>query len=272
MKKIPLTVGCLLLATQAMGGAWARPMGTTYAKLSTLSYAANEVFNDMGDRQRMGMDDEEFTGRQGFLYVEHGWRHRLTLVGQLSGGVLTSSNRLVRQRTRGIGDAEIGLKMQLVDQPLVLSSMATVKIPTGYHDKYDPPLGTGKADFEARLLAAKSLWPLPVYLGAEIGYRFRGGPFSNQLAAFAEVGATPHERLFIKGFVDMRDTRAAAAENVGLVGAGQQVSEGDITRAGLNGAVLLHRGVWLDLLVEWAASGENVGAGATWGIGLSYGG
>ncbi|MDA0336742.1 MAG: hypothetical protein O2782_16385 [bacterium] len=60
--------------------------------------------------------------------------------------------------------------------------------------------------------------------------------------------------------------------NLGLVGAGQQVSEGDAVQVGLNAAVRLHGGVWLDLLMEWAADGENVGAGSSWGIGISYGG
>ncbi|HCV23339.1 MAG TPA: hypothetical protein DGN59_07760 [Candidatus Latescibacteria bacterium] len=55
--------------------------------------------------------------------------------------------------------------------------------------------------------------------------------------------------------------------NLGLVGSGIQVSEGDDVRLGLNGALRVHQQLWLDLLMEWAASGENVGAGASWGWG-----
>ena len=60
--------------------------------------------------------------------------------------------------------------------------------------------------------------------------------------------------------------------NLGLVGGGIQVSEGDDVRLGLNGALRVHQQFWLDLLMEWAASGENVGAGASWGVRISYGG
>jgi protein XagA len=260
------------MAPQVHAGAWSQPQGATYAKVSSIFYVADEVYNDMGDRQRMGMDDDEFTGDQVFLYIEHGLRDRLTGIGQVSGGVLTSTNRLVRQRTTGIGDAEVGLKYQLIDAPVVLSPMLSIKIPTGYHDDYDPALGTGSADVEGRILAARSLWPLPLYVGAELGYRWRGGAFSDQLVISSEIGATPHERVFLKGFTSLRDTRSGTRVNLGLVGASQQVSEGDAVQVGLNGAVRLHGGVWLDVLMEWAADGENVGAGTSWGIGISYGG
>ena len=148
----------------------------------------------------------------------------------------------------------------------------SVKIPTGYHDSCEPPLGTGDVDVETRLLFARSLFPIPMYLGVEGGHRWRTGLFSNQWVHFAEVGAAPHERLFLKGFVDARDTRTGKVTNLGLVGGGIQVSEGDDVRLGLNGALRVHQQFWLDLLMEWAASGENVGAGASWGVGISYGG
>ncbi len=271
MKRLFSCAVILLSATCVFAGAWVQPRGGTYAKVSSIFYDADEVYNDMGVRQRMGMDDDQFTSEQAFLYVEHGVLERLTLIGTLSGGVLTSTNRLAEQKTTGIGDATMGAKYQLVDRPFVMSPMLSMKIPTGYHKKYEPPLGTGEFDAEARLLFARSLYPMPVYIGIETGYRWRGGPFSNQLLAFAEVGGTPHERVFLKGFVDQRDTRTGKVANVGLVGGGLQVSEGDDTRVGINGAVRLRQGLWLDVLMEWPTRGENVGAGASWGVGISYG-
>ena len=62
------------------------------------------------------------------------------------------------------------------------------------------------------------------------------------------------------------------ADTQGLVGIGEQVSEGDITRVGVNGAVRLYGNVWLDLLWERPVRGENIGAGTSFGIGVAYSG
>jgi hypothetical protein len=260
----------LIAATDVCASAWAQPRGGTYAKLSSIFYNAREMYNDAGDRQRIGLDDDQFTSEQAFLYVEHGVADRLTLIGSISGGILKSTNRFVEQKTTGIGDAIVGAKYQLVDQPLVLSTLASIKIPTGYHDTHEPPLGTGDIDVETRLLVAKSLYPLPVYMGVETGHRWRAGPFSNQFLGFAEIGVTPHERLFFKGFVDYRHTRTGEVAKPGLVDGGMQISEGDDTRLGLNGALKVREGLWLDLLFSWAVRGENVGAGRSFGIGFAY--
>ena len=179
-------------------------------------------------------------------------------------------NRLVRERTRGIGDVDIGVKYQLTNGPVVLAPYLTVKVPTGYHDDYVPPMGTGDADLEFRLLAARSLYPLPLYVGVESGYRIRGGPYSNQIPYFVEVGWTPHKRVFLKGFAEGKDTRVGSVEDLGLVGGSATVSEGDFTKIGFNGAYNLAGPVWIDLLLESAIRGENIGAGASWGLGLSY--
>ena len=264
-------------------GAWSQQKGHYYAKFSGIFYSANEVYNDMGRRQAMGGEDDEFTGSQGFLYLEYGLMDRLTLIGQASGGRLTSTNLRRQERTRGIGDVDIGLKYQLTDGPIVLAPFATIKVPTGYHEDYAPPLGTGEVDLEFRLLAARSLYPLPLYIGIESGYRVRGGPYSNQIPYFVEVGWTPHKSVFLKGFVEGKDTRVASVEDLGLVGGNElqdlldgiatgsvTVSEGDFTKIGFNGAYNLAGPVWIDLLLERAIRGENIGAGASWGLGLSY--
>ena len=163
------------LRDQALAGAWSQPKGHYYAKLSGILYTSDEVYNDMGVRQAQGMDNDSFDGTQGFLYVEYGLQDRLTIIGQVNAGVLASMNDLVKSETTGIGDFDIGAKYQLVDGPIVLTPFVTMKIPTGYNEHYDPPMGTGNADLELRLLAARSLYPLPLYIGVESGYRFRKG-------------------------------------------------------------------------------------------------
>ena len=260
----------LLIARPVTAAAWAQPAGHTYAKISGIFYNADEIYNDMGRRSQMGIDDDEFDGRQMFLYVEYGLRERLTLVTQVNAGVLTDEDNFVRMETTGIGDLDLGLKYQLVDNPFVLSPMLSIKIPTGYNEDYNPALGTGKFDVSGQLLVSRSLYPLPLYAGVQFGYRLRGGAFSNQWSWLTEVGATPHARVFAKVFAAQTSTLVSSNdEDIGVVGGSTQVSEGDFTNLGVNLAVEIVSGLWLDGLLEKTVDGENIGAGMSWGIGLS---
>ena len=113
-----------------------------------------------------------------------------------------------------------------------------------------------------------SLYPLPFYAGGEVGYKLRGGPFSNQVSYFVELGATPLPWLFAKGFVASVYTLSAADSEGGLVGV-VQVSEGDFAEVGANAAVQVAGPLWIDLLWKVVFKGENIGAGSSWGLGLA---
>ena len=254
--------------TPSFGGAWSQQKGHYYAKFSGIYYTSNERYNDMGMRDELGQDGEEFRSTQGFLYLEYGLVDRLTTVAQFQGGRLVNENALIRQTTVGTGDMDLGLKCQWIDAPLVLAPFVTAKIPGGYDKKYEPPLGTGDIDLEFRLLAARSFHPWPLYAGAEVGYRLRGGPFSNQVPYLLEIGSSFREGMFAKVYVSGAQTRSKT-ENLGLVGAGVQVSEGDFAKVGLNLAFQTVGSIWVDLLWETVFDGNNVGAGATWGLGIS---
>lgn len=159
----------------------------------------------------------------------------------------------------------LGAKYQLVSRPIVLSPYVNVKIPTTYDDELNPALGTGSMDVELRLLVARSFFPLPAYLGAEAGYRFRGGPFSNQIGFSGEVGATPLSRLSVKAYLENSRTlngNARLAEP-GLV----QVSEGDFTKLGLITGFRVRGPFWLEASLESVLVGEDVSAGQSWGVG-----
>lgn len=263
-----LATGLLALgwAGEVGAGAWSQPRGGYYAKLSGIHYSTTEVFNDMGQRAAMGMDDNQFRARQVLLYGEYGLRERLTLTGQVGAGRLVSESSLVERITWGLGDVHLGAKYQLTGGRLVLSPQVEVAFPSGY-EEYDPPLGTGHSELGTRLLAGLSLYPLPFYAGAELGYKLRGGPFSNQVSYFVELGATPRPWLFAKGFVASVNTLAADSEG-GLVGV-VQVSEGDFAEVGCNAAVRVVGPLWIDLLWKVVFKGEDIGAGSSWGLGLA---
>ena len=258
----------LLVAGPVWAGAWSQAKGHYYAKSSGIFYRTDHVFDEMGKRRPLGMDHDRFESAQGFLYLEYGLRDRLTLLTQASGGQLKAQNDLLRKETAGIGDLELGLKYQLVDRPVVLSPYLSLKLPTGYHQAYDPPLGTGKVDLEARLLLGRSLFPLPLYLGAEAGYRRRGGRFSDQVSYTFEVGGS-EQRVFAKVYVEGKETLSGNQESSGEVGS-IQVSEGDFAKAGANLALNLAGPVWVDLSVEGIFTGDNIGAGRSWGLGFAY--
>ncbi len=270
--QLALLLGVVLLSiapATSWAGAWSQEPGSYYAKVSGLFYHSQDVFNDMGKRAPMGMDGEEFRAAQSFLYVEYGLRKKLTLVGATSAGRLVGEDQFVESRTWGIGDVELGLKYQLTEKRLVVSPQIMLKIPSGYNADFVPALGTGKFDVEARLLLSRSLYPLPLYFSAEAGYRKRGGVYSDQVPYVAEVGATPHEKLFVKAFLSGANTRSNEDRgNIGVVGLAQ-VSEGDFRKVGAQIAVGITESLWMDILYERIVDGENIGAGTTWGIGLS---
>lgn len=270
MRWLALAMGLLALcwAGEGWAGAWSQPRGGYYAKLSGIHYSTAEVFNDMGRRAPMGMDDNQFRARQVLAYFEYGLRTRLTLTGQVGAGRLVSEDRFVERITWGLGDVHLGAKYQLTEGRLVLAPQVEVAFPSGYDREYDPALGTGYSELGTRLLAGLSLYPLPLYAGAEAGYKLRGGPFSNQGSYFVELGATPRPWLFAKGFVARVYTLSADNAGSGLVGVAQ-VSEGDWAEVGGNAAVRVVGPLWIDLLWKVVFRGENIGAGSSWGLGLA---
>ena len=268
-----VAVAVLVGATPQLtwAGAWAQPKGQYYTKLSSIFYRSDEVFDAVGDRQPITIYGSDFRANQGFLYIEYGLLERLTLITQLSGASLQSESNIrhnvLRQTTSGLGDVELGAKYQLLSKPIVLSSLAVVKLPTSYDD-LNPALGTGDADVELRLLTARSFHPLPVYIGAEAGYRLRSGPFSNQISFAAETGATPMRRLSVKAYLEDSRTLSGNARlaEAGLV----QVSEGDFTKLGFVTGLRISRSLWLEVSLESVLEGESVSAGGSWGLGMSY--
>lgn len=259
----------LLWVSQVEGAAWSQQKGHYYAKLSGLVFTADELFDGNGDRHA-SLANETFGSRQAFLYVEYGVRDRLTLIGSTSAGRLKSEIGQTSVSTTALSDLDIGFKYQLTNGPIVVAPYFKAKLPTGYDESAVPAVGTGDIDFEGRLLVSSSFYPVPVYVGAEIGMRIRSGRFSNQVPYVLEIGATPSPKMFVKVVLDGVNTLIGSGGNTGAMNSmSMQVSEGDFTKVGLNAAFKVVGNVWVDLTYDTIIRGKNVGAGRAVGVGLS---
>ena len=238
-------------------------------------------------------------------YLEYGlWEH-LTLVATLPYKrlVYTEVREFKRSDTNtteiltkdetnsGLADLELRLRWRLLRNPAVVSLALGGKFPVGYDIDQDGngppevdglglgpspvddgagadnkvPLGTGERDIDMRLLVGKSLYPLPGYLTSTVGYRKRGGAFSDEFFYGLEAGVT-YKRLLVKGVVEGMRTMG----DCGAMGQGGLVGDQDILKLapGLIWSLSKHLEVGVDLF--HIAAGCNTAAGTTYAVGLAF--
>ena len=191
----------------------------------------------------------------------------------------------------GLGDLELRLRWRLLRFPAVVSLALGGKFPLGYDldqgsigslgtgglglglSPVDDgagadnkvPLGTGERDLDMRLLVGKSLFPLPGYLTSTVGYRKRGGAFSDEFFYGLEAGVT-YKRLLVKGVVEGMQTTG----DCGAMGQGGLVGDQDILKLspGLIWSLSKHLELGVDLF--HIAAGCNTAAGTTYAVGLAF--
>ena len=190
-----------------------------------------------------------------------------------------------------LADLELRLRWRLLRNPAVVSLALGGKFPLGYDMDQDSigslnagglglgpspvddgagadnkvPLGTGERDIDMRLLVGKSLYPLPGYLTSTVGYRKRGGAFSDELFYGFEAGVT-YKRLLVKGAVEGMRTMG----DCGAMGQGGLVGDQDILKLapGLIWSLSKHLEIGVDLF--HIAAGCNTAAGTTYAAGLAF--
>ncbi|MCY3791314.1 MAG: hypothetical protein OXH63_21285 [Gemmatimonadetes bacterium] len=188
----------------------------------------------------------------------------------------------------GLADLELRLRWRLLRNPAVVSLALGGKFPLGYDIDQDSigsldagglglglspvdgadnkvPLGTGERDIDMRLLVGKSLYPLPGYLTSTVGYRKRGGAFSDEFFYGLEAGVT-YNRLLVKGVVEGMRTMG----DCGAMGQGGLVGDQDILKLapGLIWSLSKNLEVGVDLF--HIAAGCNTAAGTTYAVGLAF--
>ena len=127
------------------------------------------------------------------------------------------------------------------------------------------PLGHGRERHRHAPVGRQVAVPTPGYLTSTVGYRKRGGAFSDEFFYGFEAGVT-YKRLLVKGVVEgMRTTG-----DCGAMGQGGLVGDQDILKLapGLIWSLSKHLELGVDLF--HIAAGCNTAAGTTYAAGLAF--
>lgn len=270
---------------QLHAGAWTQPPGGLYLKLAGLSFRSGDFLNAEGERlaRQEKPSTEELSDRNASVYLEYGVRDRLTLVASLPYKRLVHKKTEVRhfesldttitriypdENESGFADLETRLRLRLLQDPAVVSLTLGGKFPLGYEmqEESNVPLGTAEIDGDTRLLVGKSLYPLPGYVTSAIGYRRRGGIFSDELLYSFEAGFT-YGNLLVKGVAEGVRTFG----DCGATGA-MGMLIGDQNSLKLAPGVIWSLNERLELGADLfhIVSGCNTAAGTTWALGLAF--
>ena len=285
--------------TQAPGGMYCKIAGLSFRSQDYLD-ATGERRERVAKPSMEALSDQSMSA-----YLEYGLLERLTLVATLPYKRLTYENTEVKvfksdlldttitrihpdEINSGLADLELRLRWRLLRFPAVVSLALGGKFPLGYDMDQESigslgagglglglspstgaddkvPLGTGERDIDMRLLVGKSLYPLPGYLTSTVGYRKRGGAFSDEIFYGFEAGVS-YKRLLVKGAVEGMRTRG----DCGAMGQGGLVGDQDILKLapGLIFSLSKHLELGVDLF--HIAAGCNTAAGTTYAAGLAF--
>ena len=264
------------LPSAAFAGAWTQNKGGYYFKVGA-SYLNSTIDIDADGKQIQKANMGELRDLNYSAYLEYGLLDRLTLVSSVPYKRLQDTRTLrdldlvitgtALERRWGFGDMEMRLRWLLANQPVVASIAIGGKIPLWYDE--DPntrvPLSSKKMDADIRLLLGQSLYPAPIYVTGEIGYRVRGGDVSNEGFYALEVGITV-DRFLFKGYLS----------GIRTFGTCNPVGEveliGDQSVLKLSPGVIYRLTDWLELSADMIriAAGCNTTAGNTFLFGIAF--
>ncbi len=267
------TVALALFGDQlAFAGAWTQENQGYYFKLSSHFVQAKHDYDEVGNRILKAGSGQltEFDIRG---YLEYGIRNGLTLVVSAPYSrlydVRTFSNGIARERRSGFGDFEIRLKKRLYKgNRIVISAAGGGKVPLWYQDDPDTrvPLSSKNSDQDMRLLAGVSLYHYGVYITSELGYRKRGGVFSDELFFSFEAGLTVG-RFLVKGYLAGIQSRGVCDVTSGEV---NLIGDQDILKLSPGVIYRLKEGIELSLELNHTAAGCNTSAGSQYSVGIAF--
>jgi hypothetical protein len=178
----------LLLPGSSRAGAWVQDLGKIYAKISYGTSSANTIYRFDGelkfptDNGAQTVRDYPLADRGLYLYAEYGLTPDLTLVGSAIFRRSVITTPVERRTTAGMGDVSLAGRYRFASiGQQVVSGTLGVSLPTGYSRDLAPALGSGNLNIELAGNYGVSLYPLPAYVTATLGYRLRPSIFLSGL-------------------------------------------------------------------------------------------
>ncbi|MFC1890128.1 hypothetical protein ACFL4G_10265 [Thermodesulfobacteriota bacterium] len=269
MRSFSVTALLLLLVIPgiASAGAWTQPKGVMYNRMSVNYYRSTAAYGTDGglaDLDKNGVfEDYNFT-----WYQEYGLLERLTLITSIPYKFVHHEDDAFKSNTWGPGDIDVAARIRLFEKPFILGLQPLVKLPYGYDEDEDVPIGNGQADFEIRLLFGRSLHPLPAYAGVEIGYRFRAGDPSDEIRYLAEAGCTFTPRISAR--IKLDGTLSAENGAVGTAGFNQTLTnEFDLGKLEVTTIFRIRENLFIEGTWTPTVYGENTSQGHTFSLALA---
>lgn len=283
-----LTLG-LLGPQGAAAGAWTLPAGQGWLKVSYFRQTTDEWYiatpepvlradgtftqHDAGTRRPYRFDGR-YRSRAVFVDAIYGVTDGLDLGLQVPyfDQVLDDDTRSQAPADAGIGDLRAFAKWRLVQAPLVVALEAGAKMPTGQFRNEDGliPVGEGQWDADLGAKLSRSMWPLPVWVGLDMGYRVRLrnddidlDPGDEWLLQ-TEVGWKLHRRLWLA--LKLESVQGRAGRSFGLETASLQRR---ITYLSPTASYTLFGATAVEAAVRFSLTGRNYPAGHQWLLGLS---
>lgn len=256
-----------------------RPAGEGFATLTYERYRTTERFAADGSRVPLaGNLQGEFVRESLLLYSEVAVLDRVMAFGRFSYDFLSYGQvDLVRPlTTSGLSDQEAGLRLGVLQEPVVLALQAGLRFPAGY-DTEPPPapaeqpprLGNGAWGTEARVAVGKGFgerWTHG-FVDAEVGYTTRWRGFADQLKVELAVGYKGVPRVELQPAWRYTHTFADVSDDA------------DPSNPLVNAVYDLHRLELLAMVRVWRwfhaqgtgfahVAGTNVGAGSGFELGV----
>lgn len=281
----------LLTISNSHAGAWTLEKGQLWIKSSLFvqrtrdRYATNFIICDgraceNGERTPFFFDGK-VKSNVAFLDVWYGVTNKLELQFQLPFFDIAFTDAIDPNRpgSSEFGDLKFGMRYNILSQPLVATINVNAKAPTGFFNKDAEavPVGDGQWDLNVQGQFARSLWPLPVYLNLDLGYRYRFEPSTSktnlapgdEVTLRGEVGINLNKHVLLKAAIDGFWGKEFTASFTG-----SKLSINNSERRILS----FEPGIYWQALPQLALeasvgislAGKNYPAGEVYGMGMSY--
>lgn len=184
-----------LMPLRADGG-WVRAANELYAKLTYQMPSTTDVY----DRNGTSTTIEGYPLSSIGLYAEYGVTDRLTAI--VNAPFHRSSTWGPGSAVGAIGDVAVDVRYGVVTGDRPVSVVMGVKLPTGDETQMSEnihlPTGEGEWNVWLNAGASHSLWPIPAFVSADVGYNLRGIAVSDYTAQFDNGALSDQYRFSLK--------------------------------------------------------------------------